>query len=107
MLSTEISRIQLFHYFIHKSKAFSIMCSNVTEMLHNNRLGYDDVVGNSDTKTRLRRLLEFTQPSMRERLSAFGGSMTLGGVLLHGPPGNSKTRFLSHVSLLPIDGAYF
>ena len=56
-------------------------------------LSYDDVIGNEEAKKCLKRLLSFCRPSMREKLATFGVS-TMGGVLLHGPPGNSKTRLV-------------
>ena len=56
-------------------------------------LSYDDVIGNEEAKQSLKRLLNFCRPSMRDKLNAFGIS-TMGGILLHGPPGNSKTRLI-------------
>jgi SpoVK/Ycf46/Vps4 family AAA+-type ATPase len=56
-------------------------------------LSYDDVIGNATAKKNLERLLNFCRPDMRAKLSAFGVS-TMGGILLYGPPGNSKTRLV-------------
>lgn len=56
-------------------------------------IGYDDVVGNDDVKQSLKRVLRFFSPEMGPRMAAFGLKMP-GGVLLHGPPGNSKTRLV-------------
>jgi len=57
------------------------------------RLTYDDVIGYSEAKNSLKRVLSHAHPSMVQQLKSFGIAATaLGGVLLHGPPGNSKTR---------------
>lgn len=57
------------------------------------RLTYDDVIGYSEAKNSLRRVLSHAHPSMAQQLKSFGiAAAALGGVLLHGPPGNSKTR---------------
>lgn len=53
----------------------------------------DDVIGYADVKSKLRRILAFTQPGFRERARRFGVKAP-GGALLHGPPGNSKTRLV-------------
>ena len=60
------------------------------------------MIGNAETKKSLQRLLAFTQPFMKGRLKAFGGQTALGGVLLYGPPGNSKTRFVFFIQPLHI-----
>lgn len=56
-------------------------------------IGYDDVVGNEEVKQALKRVLRFFSPDMSPKMAAFGLKMP-GGVLLHGPPGNSKTRLV-------------
>lgn len=57
------------------------------------RLTYDDVIGYSEAKNSLRRILSHAHPAKAHQLKSFGIAATaLGGVLLHGPPGNSKTR---------------
>ena len=56
-------------------------------------LGYDDVVGYSATKKSLQRALRACDPSMAETMAKFG-LQSPGGILLHGPPGNSKTRLI-------------
>jgi len=54
---------------------------------------YADIIGLEATKTSLQRVLKFASPSMRAQAAAFGLGAP-GGVLLHGPPGNSKTRLV-------------
>ncbi len=56
-------------------------------------IGYEDVVGNEETKQTLKRVLRFFSPDMWPKMAQFGLQMP-GGVLLHGPPGNSKTRLV-------------
>ena len=62
-------------------------------------LGYDDVVGHEETKRALRRVLAFcsSDPAIQRRAALFGLS-SAGGALLHGPPGNSKTRLIMAVA---------
>ena len=57
------------------------------------RMSYDDIIGLDATKAALQRVLRFAGPAMREKAALFGISST-GGVLLFGPPGNSKTRLV-------------
>ena len=61
--------------------------------VHLPALTYDDVIGCTETKKILRRVLSFSGPGMRDRVRRFG-LRAPGGVLLHGPPGNSKTRLV-------------
>jgi len=62
-------------------------------------LGYNDVVGHEETKRALRRVLAFcsSDPALQRRAALFGLS-SAGGALLHGPPGNSKTRLIMAVA---------
>jgi SpoVK/Ycf46/Vps4 family AAA+-type ATPase len=57
-------------------------------------LTYDDVIGYPEVKKNLSRVLSFSSAASREKLIKFGQNTMLGGVLLHGPPGNSKTRLV-------------
>ena len=57
-------------------------------------LTYDDVIGYSEVKKNLSRVLSFSSVASREKLIQFGQNTMLGGVLLYGPPGNSKTRLV-------------
>lgn len=59
------------------------------------QLTYDDVIGNQEAKKMLQRALYMTSPEMKHKLAQFGITQSLGGVLLYGPPGNSKTRLIS------------
>ena len=56
-------------------------------------IDYSDVIGNDGVKKALKRVLRFFNPSTQEKMARFGLKMP-GGVLLHGPPGNSKTRLV-------------
>ena len=56
-------------------------------------LTYDDVVGYGDVKRALQRALRICDPAKAESMKKFG-LHSPGGVLLHGPPGNSKTRLI-------------
>lgn len=62
-------------------------------------LSYADVVGHDQVKAALRRVLAFcsTDPSVLRRAQRLGLT-SAGGVLLHGPPGNSKTRLVMAVA---------
>ncbi len=55
----------------------------------------DDVVGYHDAKRELTKALSFSSPQMKHKLEKFGMNQSLGGVLLYGPPGNSKTRLIT------------
>lgn len=52
------------------------------------------MIGCTDAKRKLSRILSFADPSKRELISRYKLSFP-GGALLHGPPGNSKTRLIS------------
>ncbi|KAJ1441093.1 P-loop containing nucleoside triphosphate hydrolase protein [Ochromonadaceae sp. CCMP2298] len=54
--------------------------------------GYEDIVGLRAAKAALQRVFAFAKPDSQARIKRFGLSAPPGGVLLHGPPGNSKTR---------------
>jgi transitional endoplasmic reticulum ATPase len=56
-------------------------------------LNYSDVIGYEEVKRSLRRVLAFSSPDMMAKIRRFGLGAP-GGVLLHGPPGNSKTRLV-------------
>jgi transitional endoplasmic reticulum ATPase len=56
-------------------------------------LSYNDVIGYEEVKRSLRRVLAFSSPDMMAKIRRFGLGAP-GGVLLHGPPGNSKTRLV-------------
>jgi len=57
-------------------------------------LTYEDVIGYADVKNKLGRVLAFADAESRIRLQRFGLTGAMGGVLLYGPPGNSKTRLV-------------
>ena len=57
-------------------------------------LTMNDVIGYPEVKKNLSRVLSFSNASCREKLIKFGQGTQLGGVLLYGPPGNSKTRLV-------------
>ena len=56
-------------------------------------INYDDVIGNYEAKKCLKRLLGFCNPINKSKFELFGIKAP-GGLLLHGPPGNSKTRLV-------------
>lgn len=59
--------------------------------MHPQNLSYDDVIGYEEAKKCLRRVLgSYGDPALAQRLKQFNIAVP-GGVLLHGPPGNSKT----------------
>jgi transitional endoplasmic reticulum ATPase len=58
-------------------------------------LTFDDVIGYEEVKSSLQRVLCFAKPEQQALSSRFGLHTSPGGVLLHGPPGNSKTRLAS------------
>ncbi len=51
------------------------------------------MIGHSAVKAALRRVFMFTEPKIQRLLTSFGLAAP-GGVLFHGPPGNSKTRLV-------------
>lgn len=54
-------------------------------------MSYDDVIGYDEAKKCLRRVLgSYGDPILAQKLKKFNVAVP-GGVLLHGPPGNSKT----------------
>lgn len=58
-------------------------------------LTFDDVIGNDEVKRGLQRVMSFAKPEKQDIAARFGLTASAGGVLLHGPPGNSKTRLAS------------
>jgi AAA family ATPase len=52
------------------------------------------VIGNEEVKLKLDQVLSFASGDVRETYQRFGISGSVGGVLLYGPPGNSKTRLV-------------
>jgi len=58
-------------------------------------LSYDDVIGYDTVKKSLQRVLCFARPEQQLLSARFGLHASPGGVLLYGPPGNSKTRLAS------------
>ena len=56
------------------------------------KISFDDIIGYHDIKHQLRRVIIMSNPSRNEHLVRLGLTKSLGGILLHGPPGNSKTR---------------
>ncbi len=57
------------------------------------KLSLDDVVGYPEVKASLMRVLSFCDPQKKNLIKRFNLQQP-GGVLLHGPPGNSKTRLI-------------
>jgi transitional endoplasmic reticulum ATPase len=60
-------------------------------------LSLDDVIGCSEAKEALCRILAFVDPVKRPLIGRFGVSSP-GGAILYGPPGNSKTRLVNAVA---------
>jgi transitional endoplasmic reticulum ATPase len=58
-------------------------------------LTYGDIIGYASVKRSLQRVLSFARPELQHLAARFGLHASPGGVLLHGPPGNSKTRLAS------------
>jgi SpoVK/Ycf46/Vps4 family AAA+-type ATPase len=56
-------------------------------------ISYEEVIGCDHAKAALKRLLQFTETSKAKLRELFSIS-NLGGILLYGPPGNSKTRLV-------------
>eukprot|EP01035_Chromulina_nebulosa_P020605 gene20605-26716_t len=56
-------------------------------------LTYDDVIGCEEAKISLRRILSIVDPNKTELRKRFNIT-SMGGALLYGPPGNSKTRLV-------------
>lgn len=55
---------------------------------------FDDVIGCTEAKKKLARILSFADPRKRELINRYKLTFP-GGALLYGPPGNSKTRLIS------------
>lgn len=60
------------------------------------KIRLDDVIGHTEEKLALVRLLSLSAPTpaQRRRYEHFGLTSGLGGALLYGPPGNGKTRLV-------------
>lgn len=58
-------------------------------------LTFNDVIGNEEVKRSLLRVMSLAKPEKQEIAFRFGLNASPGGVLLYGPPGNSKTRMAS------------
>lgn len=75
------------------------------------KLTFDDVIGCHEAKKQLQQVLAFTNPALKDKFARFGMNQSLGGILLHGPPGNSKTRLVKataasfHLPLISISNA--
>jgi SpoVK/Ycf46/Vps4 family AAA+-type ATPase len=59
------------------------------------QLRYSDVIGYEPVKRSLQRIMSFADPALQALAARFGLNASPGGVLLHGPPGNAKTRLVS------------
>lgn len=56
-------------------------------------MSFNDVIGYDNVKKCLSRILSFSTPKMKKKINKFQLKHP-GGALLHGPPGNSKTRLV-------------
>lgn len=70
-------------------------CLRGVTLANTSHLDWSDVIGYEEAKTSLQRLLSVFEPERRARLERFGLDHSLGGILLYGPPGNSKTRLIA------------
>ena len=52
------------------------------------------MIGYNTAKRSLQRILSFSDPLKRAKILQFGLKF-VGGAILHGPPGNSKTRLIA------------
>jgi transitional endoplasmic reticulum ATPase len=87
-------RKKLIHWFTCTMASVPPSClRGVTIQLP--KLSFQDVIGCSEAKFQLSKALSFTSPAMKQKLAKFGMYQSLGGVLLYGPPGNSKTRLIT------------
>lgn len=81
-------------YFAKAMRTIQPSClRGISMQLHS--LSFEDVIGYQLAKDTLTRVFAFFQPEMKARLALFNMSNALGGVLLYGPPGNSKTRLVA------------
>ncbi|RYG62222.1 ATP-binding protein, partial [archaeon] len=101
-----------YHSFEAMSEAFSLAmrkvppsCLRGVSVTSHSKISFEDVIGCSEAKQVLAKVFAAYQPALRERLKRFNLLTPLGGVLLYGPPGNSKTRLVAaaaHSFRLPL-----
>eukprot|EP01031_Cornospumella_fuschlensis_P039823 gene39823-48489_t len=86
-------------------------CLRGISVTSHSKISFDDVVGCTEAKQVLAKVFAAYQPALRERLKRFNLLTPLGGVLLYGPPGNSKTRLVAaaansfHLPLIALTSA--
>ena len=74
-------------------------------------LNYTDIIGYNNIKKSLQRILLFIKPEYQVISNRFNLQANPGGVLLYGPPGNSKTRLITataahyHLPMLTLSAA--